>query len=499
MINLFAITLALVPLGAGSGGSIQQSIASPVQAPQKVGIVTATVPSIRARRGQDPTRFARSLVEEAEPDIQVTELTGSSLGALAAAGAVVTSGQQVGGITLGLSPARRIYEVTIHPGNGYTEKFVIAPASPGTPRPLLLGFHKYGVSHYDVPQHTSFFRECLNRNWHAVAPLSATTTNFSSLASQANTASVLNWMNNHFQVDPERVYAVGFSMGGGDAMTFAARQLDPAKLMIAAVCNHTGTVSLEDVYFNEPTAHTILEMWYGNGTPGSVVPFNLQRSSVLSMDPVTLQVNPGACLARNLMHITTRTYHANADPLVYLMTDNDLLHNYFLSLGAPPGQHDEFVLSGTVHTWDLIDEKVICNWLKTKHLIIPTSGNTLADHDGVYFHFIVEQDAAGAFTPFVWNVDQATNTFTLSASANLKSIAIDSVATLLHNDLPFSATLSTADGLADEVRLRAWGHLPFNVVRDGVATTSWTYDAVSGDLTLLETDGATTHVWQVVP
>jgi hypothetical protein len=495
LFKLFAFTLAIAPLAPAQQG--------PATSPGAIHKAQSALPTtvLSPRQRPDPTRFASSLVEEAEPDIEVAELSPAAFTALTAntSGPSVISGQQAGGITLGSTPTQRMYEVTIHPGAGYTEKFVVAPASPGTARPLLVGFHKYGVSHYDVPLHTSFFRECMTRNWHAVAPLSATTTNFSSIPSQTNTEAVLNWMRNHFMVDSQRVYGVGFSMGGGDVMNYAARHLDPAKLMFAAVCNHTGTVALEDAYFNEPATQSIFDMWFGTGAPGSAVPWNLQRSSVLSMDPITLQINPGACLARNLMHLTTLTYHASNDPTAYLMTENDLLHNYFVGLGAQPGQHDEIVLPGTVHTWDLIDEKAICNWFKTKRLTIPTSGDTLADRDGNYFYFNVEQDAPGSFTPFVWNVDKLANSFTLSATSNLKKISIDSVATELHNDLPMLVSMSTTDGLADDVRLRTWGHLPFNVLRDGVATTSWTYDAPSGDLTLLETDGATTHVWQVVP
>jgi dienelactone hydrolase len=366
---------------------------------------------------------------------------------------------------------------------------------------MLVCFHKFGNSAYDILYNTNFFREGINRGWHVVAPLGASTAHFSSLESQVNTEAVMNWMvnPNHFSVDKTRVYAVGFSMGGGAALNYAARHLDPAKVMFAAVVNHTGVVCHEDAYDNEPLSQYIFEFWFGNGTPGYTDPFKMRRSSVITFDPVTLAVETTTDLARNLMHLNTRTLYANQDPLDYLRTENDVLHTHLLSLGAGPAQHVLYVYPGTTHSWDLLDEKITCDWLRTQRLRLPTSGNTLADQNGKYFYFTVTQALGGAFTPFAWELNTTSNTLDISQTANLVELAVDTALSGLSSSAPFTAELSTADGAPDALRLRGWNHLPWSVIRDGVPTSNWSYNATNGDLTLNEFNGAGVHVWLVVP
>jgi pimeloyl-ACP methyl ester carboxylesterase len=479
--------------GAADSTWAAQQVAAPASAPKK-----------RA----DPTRFAHNLLEEASSKTVASDLIFQPAGQFESTvtinGKVIPMSVQTiqapqASSANPLGPTRAIYEVTLHPGAGYVEKFLVAPVAGSVPRPLLVAFHKFGNSAYDILYNTQYFAEGQSRGWHVVAPLGASGVHFSSIESQINTEAVLHWTTVHFPVDKTRVYAVGFSMGGGAALNYAARHLDPNGVMFAAVVNHTGVVSLEDAYVNEPGAQSIFDFWFGDGTPGSAEPWKLQRSSLLSFDPVTLQVDPTTDLARNLMHLWTRTIYANQDPVWYLHTENDVLHTHLANYGSQFGQHALYVFPGTTHSWDTLNAHAACDWLRTKRLRMPKSGNTLADSDDVYFYFTVTQDQGGAFTPFIWNLDPPSNMLSLSGTANLHQLAVDVVAAALSPLTPCTVSMATADGLADIVRLRGWNHLPINVLRDGVATTSWSYDAQTGDLTLSEFDGAATHVWQVIP
>jgi pimeloyl-ACP methyl ester carboxylesterase len=492
LLHQLVFALAIAPLGTGLVAAGTGAFPT-TQGPRTVATADGVLVGAAQEEGQDTTRYARSLLEEAG-DPRSLQLPIPEAG-----GSAYVTVQPLAGLMVASKRANRIFEITLHPGAGYTEKFLFAPANSAVPRPLLVAFHKFGVSQLDILDHTSFFREGIQRTWHVVAPLGASGVHFSSIPSQINTEAVLNWVKNHYLVDTTRVYGVGFSMGGGAVLNYAARHLDPAKLMFAAVVNHTGVISLEDAYVKEPGSQFIMDFWFGTNMPGTARPWDMQRSSVLSIDPVTLQIDDDASLARNLMHLRSLTYRASNDPTAYLIPQNDMLHSHLVGLGAQPGEHDEIVLNGSVHTWDLINEHTVCNWLMTQHLTLPTSGNTLADRDGNYFNFVVGQDTVDAFTPFVWNVNAAGNSFDLSATANLRRLSIKTAAVGLQPNASFTATLATADGAADELELLAWGHLPTNVLRDNVATTSWTYDATSGNLVLLETSGAAAHTWKVLP
>jgi hypothetical protein len=95
-------------------------------------------------------------------------------------------------------------------------------------------------------------------------------------------------------------------------------------------------------------------------------------------------------------------------------------------------------------------------------------------------------------------VSPLANTVTLGATANLQQITVDLSEAGLSSAAPVIVNLSTADGLADTVRLADWNLLPLNVLRDGVATPLWSFDSVNGVITLAEFDGGN-HTWIVQP
>lgn len=462
------------------------------------------------RKLPDPTRFAPTLMDELGPNVDLADLLlganatfepVSGLTPMTTAGAL-SMAVSASSATLSAtptSPTLRIYEVTIHPGVGYPEKFLVAPAGGGVARPMLVGFHRFGVSHYDLLYHTNFFREGINRGWHVVAPLSANGVHFSSLESQINTEAVLNWMVANFAIDKTRVYGVGFSMGGGAALNYAARHLDPNGVMFAAIVNHTGTVDLEDAYVNEPATQVIFDTFFGDGSAGSADPWKMRRSSLISLDPATQQVDLQTDLARNLSCLSTRSVFAAQDPKVYLRVQNSALHAHLVSLFGATSQHGLYVFPGNTHQWATLNAKSSCDWLRTQRLQIPSSGNTLADQDDVYFFFDVEQNQAGEFTPFTWNLNSPTNSIAITATSNLTRLTVNYLAAGLSPLAPLAVSMATSDGIPDAIRLRGWNHLPSNVLRDGVATTSWLYDTQSGSLTLVEYDGAAQHDWQVIP
>jgi acetyl esterase/lipase len=310
----------------------------------------------------------------------------------------------------------------VNAGTGYIETFIVQPppnywSAPA--RPLLVVFHKFGVSQKDAVVNTSYFQEAWNRGWYAIAPLGAAQVHFSSIESQVNTEVVLDWTKANFKIDGNRIYGVGFSMGGGAAMNYAARHVDPARTMFAAVVDHSGTVAISHAYAHDTSVGWMYEYWFGDGTPGSSDPWKMSRSSVIEIDGASSTVVPDASLAGNLTHIAMRIVRASNDTIPYLSTQADLLDQHLKSLGVKGGsRYAYYVIPYTGHSWDMLDEKPTCDWLATQTLVLPTGGHTVADHDGAYFDLTIAQDAANAFTPFDWNFDAAQNEFSLENTKN---------------------------------------------------------------------------------
>ncbi|MEO6708946.1 MAG: hypothetical protein ABI054_01980 [Planctomycetota bacterium] len=399
----------------------------------------------------------------------------------------------------------RSFDAGILP-DGWPEKYIWAEqnVTPAQPVPLLVIFHKFGTSQLDMTVNTRFAQEAGNRGWYAVSPLAANTQHFSSIQSQNHMELViLDMLQRYPMIDPNRIYAVGFSMGSGAAANYAARHLDPAKPMLAAVVAMSGGFALKHTYFADPPTRQFLDFWFGNGSVGSADPFKMARSSVVNFDPITSAVYPGEDLARNLTHVPLQILRAMDEKILYQPQQCDVMAAHMQSLGAVVGpsfdyQTVPFGQDVYDHRWSMLDAHWACEWLSSKSLSLPIAARTLADRDDVYFHFFVQQDVANAFTPFDWMLDVPNNALHLAGTANLRRLTVDSLGAGLNTALPMRVDFATADGQADEVVFTSVLAAPTRVTRDGNPTSSWSYNSTAHELTLIETDGLA-HSWSVVP
>jgi len=402
----------------------------------------------------------------------------------------------------------KMFEYTlVNTGSGWQEKFLLqAPRlRPTTPRPLLVVFHRYGVSHADLIA-SGFLPEVMARDWFAICPLGARQRNFGNLESQINIQAALDLVSHLYLIDQQRIYGVGFSMGGGSAVNYAARHVDPTGVRFAAVCDHTGSVSLAHTWANEwddsdvgdnlplpgdnLEVPDVLEDLFG-GTP-LVVPFAYQRCSTIDLDPFTGQIGANTDFSRNLGHVPTLVWRAAFDPNAYLVDQTDRFDQHVQTQNA---SNQYQLASSNAHAWSTLDPALVCNWFATHTLSQPNSGSTLADEDGRWFHFQVEQDAAGSFTPFTWSVDAATKHVTVSATQNLKRLSFLPSGHGLALTGAVTVDMSTADATGDRFTILEALNAPVSVTRDGVTMVGG-YDALAKTFTIVETDGAP-HQWVV--
>ncbi len=374
------------------------------------------------------------------------------------------------------------FEVVIpNTPSGFQEKFLLqVPLKFGFanyPAPLLVFFHEFGASHTGIESRTEFMELGGARNWFVLSPLGASKKHYGSLESQSNmelavafTMQILGPLVNH-----DRIYGVGFSMGGGAMLSFAARHQTNNQLRFAALVNHTGNASLKSVYVNEGVAvQDLLKFWFG-GSP-SLFPFDYERCSTIDYDEITGQVFNSNDMARNLVGTPIRNVVATNDPLPHLHEATENLHNHLVALGSTSELIEVF---SNEHTWDNLDERETLDWLQQWTLAKPTSGRVLADREVNWHGYTIEQQSNHLFTPFEWAVDVAQNSIELTKSQNLVSWTVSLP------DMGLSGTPGTvlriesqaADASQDTVHLIGLNGPPLNVTINGTSSSNFVWNS----------------------
>ncbi|MEM9799713.1 MAG: alpha/beta hydrolase [Planctomycetota bacterium] len=380
------------------------------------------------------------------------------------------------------------------------------PAVPsGSTRPLLTCFHVAGASHLDIWFNTSYFREAIRRDWFCVAPLQRNLApgtdaqiSYASAQSQLHVEAVIDFVTQSFAVDLERLYGVGFSMGGGNALSYAARHRDPSRGAFAAVVNHTGTVALGNVYGNVPTAiRDQLDVIF-SGTP-TTAPFGYQRSSLIELDPNGGLLAGGRHMATNLRHVPVRSYFNPIDPLGYLVRQTQQLDVFFDSL--PPSIHDLQPRLSGCHCWATIDDFEVCEWLDQWSLTSPSSGSLLCDRSGRWEQFEVALDCADCFGAFDYTLEEQSNRVLVLRTEGIESVEIDLVEAGFATSAPkLFVETSSIDGTDTRLVFRGLSAPPARVFRNtgelttpcvpGPGAASWCWDAATLTLEIVEPAGA---------
>lgn len=395
---------------------------------------------------------------------------------------------------------RYIAEVKLNdPGTGWEERFLIGiPPVRLKPSPVLVLFHEYGGTPEKMLENTTYFKAAMARGWIVVAPLSAHQYNFSIEYAQVNTKAALDWVIANVDVDPDRFYAVGFSMGGGTATSYAARHLDPHSARFAAVVNHTGTTSIRDSYWAANDKNLMESPLMFGGAP-DVHPFRYQTASTIDLDTFTGQIDPESDMGRNLSHVELKSFNAEGDPLWYLIAQTSRLHDHVLTYGTSAIYTQS---TDTVHKWWTLDVDEVLDYFEGVTYAEPAAGvltRTLADRDGRWFHFEIEQNTPGTFSPFRWTVLPALNRVVVDQAENFNRFVIDPASAGLNASQPIEVIFECAEDRALEVAVKGIASAPSDVLINGQPTGEWAYDAASDTVTLFEDAIGSYPKWTIQP
>lgn len=216
------------------------------------------------------------------------------------------------------------------------------------PTPLLIGVHGWGDDRW-APL-ADYAAAANDAGWLLAAPdMHGERSAYprppydhplASRASQRDILDTIQWVQARYNVDPNRIYITGESMGGQIALVTAAK--NPG--LFAAVVSDRGPTDLERWYEeSELWRQTLIAQEVG-GAPDSTTRFEYQRRSPLSF-------------ARNLVDTPLLLYHATGDTTVLPHHSQDMLDAVRAADPAAPvtlitfsGNHTTPVPGGTAGT-----------------------------------------------------------------------------------------------------------------------------------------------------
>ena len=418
------------------------------------------------------------------------------------------------------------YKINKVQGSKWSESFLVGMprgAKLSSPLPVLVLFHSFGRTPQEVLLETDYFSLAMQRGWIVVAPLGAHEVNYGIDFSQLNVEAALELLVDSIapsfgaSVDLNRFYAVGFSMGGGAAMSFAARHLDSSDdgLRFAGVVNHTGSTSLPHVHAywsaNCPgggCADTFLELkeWLFGGPPtGKKRLFRYRSASSIDLDYPLLTIEPNTDMVRNLVPVPVLHYYCTADLNTDLITQTKETHSHLLSLGGTSTLIPGNQLPGNgLHDWQNLPESQVLDWLAPLSYQAPADStlvSTLADRDGGWHGFEITQVTQKVFSPFKWRVSAGGNFIQILYVNNIEEFKIPSPISV-GLDPSIDLIVSPHTKLMSNnmnVVLGEYLSKPSSVTINGnpaVEGTDWSY--LAPEVTLVIPGGRNNSVWKVI-
>ncbi len=360
------------------------------------------------------------------------------------------------------------------------------------PVPLVVCYHGFGSSAGSVASQTTLDEECNARGWFYMSPTGLDDQLFGSDPSQQNTEAALQFMLDNFSIDDDRIYMVGFSMGGGVCANFAARRRDPDGIMIAALGVVSGTFdwSLSWVTGTVGVQDLLENPFNFGGTPFQF-PFAYQASSDLyfsigSYPPLPGALDFGRSMALNLGPVPTYVTWDLDDTLPEVVSEEPVFQGVLAALG---GTLVSKPVTGTPvpkHSWAVLDEADLFDFFDGKVVQrYPTVIEALAEKGKVVGWIEVDQALAGDFTRLDAMAVPGSQSASTSGVTNARRLTLDLGAAGLSGAGPFHVAGGSAD---------AGG---FELAGAGTADPpAWMLETVGGALSQdFEGDPADASVW----
>lgn len=310
--------------------------------------------------------------------------------------------------------------------------------NPSVPHTMIVCWHGYSVSCLGPPTFSQIDEQCETRNWIFLSVQGHSSKNWGNLLAQVHCTKAIKFMMDPvdgfgLNVDTDRIYMAGYSMGGVAAASYASRHMGmekESKYPIAGLILVASVLDLIHLYFNANSEVKLqLEQLYG-GSP-SQVPFNYKQCSGLYMENGTfvLDESMGRNLSNNLPVYVT---YAEDEPQASLLAQNIIFVRMLKDPAVQANLYEKYWPKGTVpvpHSWGCLNLDIdnALDFIEQYSLqTLDTDGLALlADRDAQFYWLDVAQTSAGAFSKILCAVSETDNELSVSEALNAAALSVN--------------------------------------------------------------------------
>jgi poly(3-hydroxybutyrate) depolymerase len=440
---------------------------------------------------------------------------------LALALALATQGPQVTLLRVAdtLLSGAELLEYEIRDGAMFDTFGLFEPIPQATPPaegyPLLVLFHAfdgYGVGElqYILYAH-SFMQEADDRRWFILAPaqIDQSLGTFYQRKTFGNDAAVeriraeLAWVLDTYPIDRRKVYGFGFSMGGGDVLSFAAQHRDPTAGAFAAVAVNAPTSCLSAEYWWNQNAQDPLERAIGGGpgVPPPMSPWDFARASSTlraSAHPWASFFVPHPQPARNLAGTLVQAWIHVQDAPDRLIAVDELEDALTLWPSGVAFQRFDVTLPyfQYPHEWRTFDAQLVCTAFEQRTLAPVLAAEYVVSRDARYGEVGIlrhNPNAFGILAHDFRNTSGPQPIVRFDRLQNIRRVTFDGAAH--HLGVPFEVELGSRREAVELVVQNV--DQPSLVVWNLAAVSTWSYDLPRRTLTLQSPRGRG-GVWHVL-
>ena len=213
--------------------------------------------------------------------------------------------------------------------------------------PLIIVFHQWGGNEGST-YNTQFDEEANSRGWIFMSPYGGSSNNYNHQGAQQMVKDEILWLMDNYNIDSDRIYMVGGSMGGAAGMIYSNNHLDPTQPMVAATASGSGILDCERRAIEMDGNNSMIEWFGGNWDE---VPFEYHRNSAIYFADSTQSMH------YNLQHTPIYLDFGASEP-----HRTHAEEMYDILLGYNNNMWIDIDPTGS-HGFSVMDEGHTCDWL----------------------------------------------------------------------------------------------------------------------------------------